>query len=56
MKLSDNDLIALGLKVQEWRRKGGVSVKESRGSSWFSKLGKLSAAKRAKNKKGVSTG
>lgn len=44
--LNDNDLIALGLKMQEWRTKGGVSVLKSRGKSWFSELGKKSAAKK----------
>lgn len=44
--LSDNDLIALGLKMQEWRTKGGVSVMKKYGKDHFSILGKKSAEKR----------
>lgn len=46
MKLSDAELIAIGLKVQEYRKRGGVSVLHKFGKKHFSELGKLSALKR----------
>jgi len=55
MTLSDFELIAIGLQVQEARRKGGKTVYKLYGSAHFSKLGKLSAKKKAKMKNSVST-
>ena len=49
---SDNDLIALGLKVQEWRTKGGVSVMKKYGKDHFSMLGKMSAERKKALKEG----
>lgn len=46
MKLSDAELIQIGLNVQEYRRRGGASVLQKRGKSWFSELGKKSAARK----------
>lgn len=50
MKLSDNELIAIGLQVQEARKKGGTMVLKKYGHGHFSKLGKLSAEKKKKVK------
>lgn len=50
MKLSDQELIAIGLNVQSWRKKGGKSVLKKRGNSWFKELNKKSIAKRRENK------
>lgn len=55
MKLSDNELIAIGLQIQEARRKGGRTVFEKYGAGHFSKLGKLSAAKKAHRKLPIDT-
>lgn len=46
MKLSDDELIAIGLQVQEARTKGGITVLNKLGKKWFSELGKRSAAKK----------
>lgn len=46
MKLSDDELIAIGLQVQEARRKGGRTVYKMYGKEHFSKLGKISAEKK----------
>ncbi len=56
MTLSDTELIAIGLRVQEARRKGGKTVYKLYGASHFSKLGKISAAKKAKMKNAAGTG
>jgi len=50
MTLSDSELIAIGLQVQEARRKGGKTVYKLYGASHFSKLGKISAEKKKKSK------
>lgn len=51
MKITtDAQLIAMGLQVQEARRKGGKTVFKKYGADHFSKLGKISAEKRLKNK------
>lgn len=50
MTLSNDELIAIGLQVQEARRKGGKTVYKLYGSSHFSKLGKISAEKKKKAK------
>ena len=55
MKLSDNELIAMGLQVQEARRKGGKTVYKLYGAAHFSKLGKISAEKKRKLKSIAST-
>lgn len=55
MKLSDSELIAIGLQVQEARRKGGKTVLKLYGPGHFSKLGKLSAEKKRKLNSGAST-
>lgn len=52
MKLTDTELIAIGLQVQEARRKGGVTVLNKLGKKHFSMLGKLSAEKRRAKKNG----
>lgn len=49
-KLSNAELIAIGLQVQEARRKGGKTIYKIYGKEYFSKLGKLSALKKAQNK------
>jgi CRISPR/Cas system type I-B associated protein Csh2 (Cas7 group RAMP superfamily) len=46
MTLSDSELIAIGLQVQEARRKGGRTVYKMYGKEHFSKLGKISAEKK----------
>lgn len=47
MKITtDAQLIAMGLQVQEARRKGGRTVFKKYGADHFSKLGKISAEKR----------
>lgn len=52
MTLTDQEMkyIAIGMQIEEARTKGGMSVLKQRGKGWFSKLGKLSAAKKAQNK------
>lgn len=50
MKLSDAELIAIGLNVQEYRRRGGVSVKNKFGVGYFKELQKRAVAKRKENK------
>lgn len=44
--------IAIGMQVEEARRKGGVTVLNKLGKKWFSQLGKLSAEKRRAKKNG----
>jgi hypothetical protein len=44
--LSDDELIAIGLQIQEARSKGGQTILKTYGTSHFSKLGKISAEKR----------
>ena len=52
MKLfTDKELIEIGRKSQELRSKGGQTILNKFGKEHFSKLGKLSAAKRKENKK-----
>jgi len=56
MKLFTNDqLIAMGLQIQEARRKGGNMVLKKYGPGHFSKLGKISADKKRKLNNGVTT-
>ena len=50
MKLTDAELIAIGLQVQEARRKGGKTVFKKYGHDHFSKLAKLSNKRRQENK------
>ena len=56
MTLSDSELIAIGLQVQEARKKGGRTVYKLYGASHFSKLGKISAEKKKalKNEKAIN--
>lgn len=49
--MTNDELIAFGLQVQQWRKKGGVAVREKFGKKHFSMLGKLSALARSKAKK-----
>lgn len=44
--MSDDELIAMGLQVQEARRKGGMVVLQKFGKKHFSLLGKRSAEKK----------
>lgn len=50
MKLSDEQYIAMGMQLEEARRKGGRTVYKKYGPDHFSKLAKLSNKKRAENK------
>lgn len=52
MTLTEEEMkyIAIGMQVEEARRKGGVTVLNKLGKKWFSQLGKLSAEKRKQNK------
>jgi hypothetical protein len=43
---TDDQLIAMGLQIQEARSKGGKTVYKTYGAEHFSKLGKISQAKR----------
>lgn len=53
MKLfTDEELIALGMKAQEYRKKGGDTIKVKFGLNYFKDLNKLSqAARRLKKTK-----
>ena len=48
--VTDEQLIAMGLQVQEARRKGGKTVFKKYGTPHFSKLALLSAEKRRNNR------
>ena len=52
---TDNQLIAMGLQIQQARQKGGLTIVEKFGKEHFSRLGKLSALKKKSMKNGVST-
>lgn len=50
MKLSDQELIAIGLQVQEARRKGGVTIFKKYGREYYKELNKRSVASRQAKK------
>lgn len=54
-KKTNDQLIAIGLQIQEARRKGGETVYKTYGSEHFSKLGKISAAKKKSKKENSVT-
>ena len=47
---TDNQLIAMGLQIQQARQKGGLTIVEKFGKEHFSMLGKLSAQKKKEKK------
>lgn len=47
---TDDQLIAMGLQIQEARSKGGKTILKTYGKKHFSMLGKLSADKKRKAK------